>query len=321
MNMHNHRDTAAPLLVADVGGTNTRLAIAMDAELRSETLRRYDNKQFSNLESVIEQYLSEQTNDRLCGCCIAVAGTVNNGQGRLTNRDWVICADSLCEVVGAERVVVINDLQAIGYGVHLLGSSDVQVLKAGASYQVNDTKLVINAGTGFNAVAVHTTESGRFVAPSECGHSSLAVSEATEKMLKHHIEDTYGFACIEDVLSGRGTETVRAWIAELTGSDNQLNSNKYAYQSVMSGILGSVTGDLALTHLPYGGIYLTGGVIQALLPNLHTDRLIDAFTSKGRFTDFMDQFSICLIRDDQPALRGCAVYFWRQSQPLNSLWF
>ena len=133
------------------------------------------------------------------------------------------------------------------------------------------------------------------------------------------IRERSGFAAVEEVLSGRGLEAVYAWIcardgaangksaAEICAADNDKNDPPTAEAiQVFMRILGVVAGDLALTHLPFGGIFLTGGMMRRLAPN-NTPEFIRAFRAKGRKSDFMDGFPVALIDDDFAALTGCAV--------------
>ena len=73
-------------------------------------------------------------------------------------------------------------------------------------------------------------------------------------------------------------------------------------------LLGTVTGDLALTHLPFGGVFLIGGVARAFTDHFERFGFAEAFRDKGRFSSFMRQFAVSIIEDDYAALEGCAQY-------------
>jgi glucokinase len=73
-------------------------------------------------------------------------------------------------------------------------------------------------------------------------------------------------------------------------------------------MLGAVAGNLALVQLPFGGIYFAGGVARAFAKHFEPLGFGDAFRDKGRFAEFMDQFSVHVIEDDFAALTGCATY-------------
>mgnify|MGYP000454026743 CR=1 FL=1 len=66
-------------LVADIGGTNTRCALANGPEVLQDTVRRYSNSEFSGLEAVLRQYLSDEGDVDPAAACVAVAGPVHDG--------------------------------------------------------------------------------------------------------------------------------------------------------------------------------------------------------------------------------------------------
>ena len=299
-------------LVADVGGTNSRLAIAKGTSLLKESARRFKNSDFKNLETIIAQYVQD-SGCPLLGACIAVAGPlIDHQRAKLTNISWDVDATAIGHSLGDIPVSIMNDLQAVGHALHQLHSHELIKVIKGIEPPPDSPRLVINAGTGFNAVAVHTAAGKRFVAPSECGHASLPTSSDATLRLRRHIESLNGFASIEDVLSGRGAQLVRRWVSSptgLIGASQGEDEAANAYHQILSTILASVSRNLALTHLPFGGIYLTGGLIRAIAPELNSHGFKEQFCQAGRFTEFMAQFSMQVICDDLAALRGCAAAF------------
>jgi glucokinase len=71
-------------------------------------------------------------------------------------------------------------------------------------------------------------------------------------------------------------------------------------------LLGTVVGNLSLIHLPFGGVWLIGGVARAFTPYMERFGFAEAFRDKGRFEAFMRDFSVSVIEDDYAALTGCA---------------
>ncbi|MCY3880364.1 MAG: glucokinase [Rhodobacteraceae bacterium] len=287
----------AASLVVDVGGTNTRLALAKDGILPGSA-QKFDNRDFSGLEAVIEVFLAGSGCLRPASTCIAVAGPVSNGRGRLTNLDWIIDAASLKSILQDAEIVVTNDLLAVGQALHLLRPHEVRDMVTGGERHRSATRLVINAGTGFNAAAVHMRAGRPFVTPSECGHAKLAPFIA-ECAFIDSLRAQLDFVSIEDVLSGRGARAAKEWFGD--------EAPDSGYLRLMAETFGTVAGDLALIHLPFGGIYLTGGVARALAPDLLAHGFYEAFTAKGRFSEFMRRFPISLITEDLVALKGCAA--------------
>lgn len=309
-------------LVADIGGTNTRVALARGAVLLAPTIRRYANAEHASLTEVLTRFLAAEGHVDCAGACVAVAGPVADGAGRLTNLDWQIDLATLAAATRAERVAILNDLQAQGFALdHLAPGTLRPVLPAAGPAAPGASQLVVGIGTGFNAAPVHHLAGGRLVAPSECGHISLPVRTQDDLRLAHYVERAHGFPGVEDVLSGRGLARLHAFLCEEAGHSAGLSAAEImtridrggdpmaeAAGRIFTRLLGTVTGDLALVHLPKGGLYLCGGVARALAPHLDRFGFARAFRDKGRFGPFMDAFPVFMIEDDYAALTGCAVH-------------
>ncbi|MHA6344847.1 glucokinase [Roseivivax sp. CAU 1761] len=315
-------DTAplAPLaLVADLGGTNTRVALARGDRVETETIRRYRNAEFGALAEVLERYLAE-TGARPAAACVAMAGPVRDGVGRLTNLDWVVERGAVARATGAATVAVLNDLSAQGHALDALDPAALTLVMPGQPASPQAARLVIGVGTGMNAAPVFRLNGQTLVPPSESGHITLPLQSAEELRLKDFIALNHGQPGVEDVLSGRGFERVHAWLCAEDGAGDPLPAGEImaaaeagddrARRSVamFTRMLGRVSGNLALITLPFGGIYLCGGVARHFGPWLAEMGFADAFCDKGRFTDFMAQFPVHLVTDDYAALTGSAAH-------------
>ncbi|WP_299815614.1 glucokinase [uncultured Jannaschia sp.] len=311
------------LLVADVGGTNTRVAMARGAVVQTDSIRRYTNRDFVDLAPVLRRYREDHGGRRPDGACVAVAGPVGEGRAELTNLDWSIDTASLLSATGAPRGAILNDLQAQGHALGHLDEGALQdVIVAPAVKSVS--RLVIGVGTGFNAAPVHETPKGRFVPPCEAGHTNLPARTEAELRLCNFVSTAHDFPAVEDVLSGRGLVQVYRWLAAEAGSREEypaaeimarVGSDPRAEAAVRQFVrmLGTVAGNLALIHLPLGGVYLVGGVARAMAPYLGPMGFAAAFGDKGRFSDFMTNFPVRLVLDDYAALTGCAAHLCEPS--------
>ncbi len=308
-------------LVADIGGTNTRVALAEGARLLPDSVRRYSNADFPGLETVLRRYVAEEDDVDCSGACVAVAGPVRDGVAELTNLAWTIDRDTLARATRAEHVAILNDLQAQGYAVGDIDAAKIRPVLAGAAAKPAGTRLVIGVGTGFNAAAVFEGRGGRVVPPSESGHANLPIRTEAELRLCQYVETAHGFPAVEDVLSGRGLERVYRWLGHEAGDERELSAADI--MSALDGdvdpraeeavrvfvrILGTVAGNLSLIQLPFGGVYLIGGVARAMAAHLDRFGFGDAFRDKGRFAGFMGNFSVSVIEDDFAALIGCASH-------------
>jgi glucokinase len=312
--------TAPTLLLADLGGTNTRVALATGRTVRHETIRRIPNKDHPNLDSVLSEYLRAEGAKGVDGACVAAAGPVRDGIAEMTNLSWVIRPEDVAAVTGATEVAILNDLQAQGHALGYLAPGTTRQVLPGQPQGPGASQLVVGVGTGFNAAPVHEGRGGRIVAASECGHVALPVRTPEDLGLALFVQQAHGYPEVEEVLSGRGVERVYEWVATNAGSPSRRTAAEIMAAietgdtlairagEVFVRALGTVIGELALIHLPFGGIYLIGGVARAFAPHFVRFGLAPAFRDKGRFSELMDEFPLSVVEDDYAALTGCASY-------------
>ncbi|EGJ21338.1 Glucokinase [Cereibacter sphaeroides WS8N] len=310
----------APLcLVADIGGTNTRVALAEGSRLRPDTTRRFRNADYPALAPVLRDFLSVAGSPEIDGTCVAAAGPVRDGVALLTNLAWTVDGAELQRATGAPRVAVLNDLQAQGHALGHLDPANLRVLIPGPTPRRAGPMLVVGVGTGFNAAPVHDVAGLRLVAASECGHAGMPVRTARDLRLAEFVQTAHGFAGVEDVLSGRGLERLYAFTAAEAGLEDRKSAAEImaaiaepgparAAAELFARLLGAEAGNLALIHLPFGGLYLCGGVARAFAAHLGPMGFAENFRDKGRFSAFMDDFPVRIVEDDYAALTGCAAY-------------
>ncbi|MEM6539009.1 MAG: glucokinase [Pseudomonadota bacterium] len=307
-------------LVADVGGTNTRVALAQGEALLKDTVRKFANAEYGGLGGVLSDYI-EREGVACKGAAVAIAGPVRDGRGTLTNLDWFVDAEMLSNVTGAATVAVVNDLQAQGHAMGRISADNLHTIVDGPTVE-NGTRLVIGVGTGFNAAVVIETPFGRIVPPSEAGHANMPLRTEEQLRLCKFVETSHGFPAIEDVLSGRGLEHIYAWLQSEAGRHEQLRAAEImeaadkdakAQEAVrwFVRILGTVAGNLSLIHLPFGGVSLIGGVARAMEPYFERHNFASAFRDKGRFAGFMNNFHVDIVADDFAALSGLSAYLHR----------
>jgi glucokinase len=308
-------------LVADIGGTNTRVALADGPKVLTQTIRRYANAEFAGLESVLRQYVADEGGVDAKAACVAVAGPVRDGRATMTNLDWTIDKPTLTRATKAETVSILNDLQAQGHALGHLDPANVRTIIPFPAASPHAAKLVIGVGTGFNAAPVFELEPGRLVAPSESGHVNLPVQTDLDMRPAKYLATAHGFPSVEDVLSGRGLERVYMFLGLEAGDPREQHaarimeacadgSDPRAVEAarLFTRMLGSVAGNLALVQLPFGGVYLVGGVARAFAPFLSDFGFVEAFRDKGRFAGFMGNFGVAVVEDDYAALTGSAAH-------------
>jgi glucokinase len=314
-------------ILADIGGTNTRVALADGTRVRLDSIRRFPNAEYQargqDIAHVLRDYL-DQTGASVSGVCVAAAGPVQDGVATMTNLAWVMDGAKLTGATGATRVAILNDLQAQGQALGHIAPQNLRRVIDGPT--ATGAMLVVGLGTGVNAAPVHPGPKGRVVPPSECGHVNMPIRTEEDFQLARFIEaklrsdGEVPHAGVEEVLAGRGLANLHAFAAYAAGHPATMTSAE-VLKALDAGdaiaahaarlyvhILGQMLADLALIHLPYGGIYLIGGMARALTP--HFDRFgLTASFREARRVDLLEKdFSVTVVEDDYAALTGCAAY-------------
>lgn len=319
--MSDSRDPTLPVtLLADIGGTNTRVALATGGQLIAGTIRRFANAGRPALWPILHEYMATEGLERVAAACVCAAGPVDEGVATLTNLSWVFSEADLARETGAKEAAVLNDLAAQGHALDSLAPGALREVMAGKALRHGACRIVIGVGTGFNAAPVFRTPAGRLVPPSEAGHVTLPAPDAITQRLHAFITDKTGFADVEEVLSGRGVVHCYDFIRSETGEGEPLDAAQVmdaiakgdprarAAGKLFVQVLGTVAGDLALLYMPYGGIHLIGGVSRAFAPYLSEFGFAEAFHAKGRFSEFNRAFTVSVVEDDYAALSGCAAF-------------
>jgi len=308
-------------LVADIGGTNSRLAVATTSkknrEIILENIQKFKNSDFNNFEEVIEKYLSSSNDNLISRMCIAAAGIISEDTVKMSNLNWKITVPSLQKTSNIKNVLIINDLQAQGYALDFIKPKDLEELIEGnySAAQIN-TKLVCGMGTGFNVAIAYQTAFGTFVPASEYGHARTTTANEKQKLIVKQLEENSSFVSYENILAGSGLNRLDKVLnrrEDRSPSDileaakaGDLKAKEVGSQ--LAGFAGQAFGDFALMNMALGGVYLIGGVARAMMPYLKEENFKQNFYSRGNFTEIMKKISVHLILDDYAALKGCANY-------------
>ena len=308
-------------LVADIGGTNSRVAVAItskkDKEITLKNINRFKNSNFNNFDEVIKRYLSISDESSINRMCIAAAGIISDNTVEMSNLNWEITVPSLQKITNIDEVLMINDLQAQGYALDSMEPKDLEILIEGShSTGPNDTKLVCGMGTGFNVAIAYQTAFGTFVPASEYGHARTTTANEKQKMVVEKLEENSSFISYENILAGSGLNRLDQILNQrkdrtpsdilLAAQEGDLKANEVGSQ--LAGFAGQAFGDFALMNMALGGVYLIGGVARAIMPYLKEENFKQNFYNRGNFSEIMKKISVHLILDDYAALKGCANY-------------
>lgn len=301
------------ILLADVGGTNARLALARNGVIDAETVTKFRGDDFQSFDAVVQQFLQQQDDPRVTSVCIAVAGPVSGGAAQLTNRDWDFSEDRLARLTDADQVRLINDLSALGYATPSLSGDGLGILReAPEGRHRNGQALVVGAGTGFNVCAVKVLSGGRVTClEAEEGHTHLPA------LIMQRLQDELGaakareFFSVEETFAGRGLSRLHALrcdaapirsehIAEAAAAGDPDADATYR---LFAQLFGLMCRELALRFMPMDGMFLAGSVGRSLSNRL--ELLVPAFLAEETMRQIPENVPLMLIKDDMAALQGC----------------
>ena len=299
-------------LVADIGGTNSRLALAPTGSVELTSTRSYVNADYKCFDNVISDYLSN-SNATVKQLVIAMAGPVRNNVGRLTNLDWEINGNKLAQSFGTVPALVINDLTALGHSALKLAPNQVSpIVNQPVINHRQKQALVIGIGTGFNVSPVIEFGGVSVCAEVEAGHTTLFSSILLE--LENLMTGmSHAFSTVESLFSGRGR---RQFMSLLTGErvdsasvfiDKQGILENQAYDHALdryAELIGMLIAEFKVSYLPHDGIFLAGGVARSSLTGNRTTLCAEAAMCENDVIKLKPP--VWSINDDAAALVGCA---------------
>lgn len=316
--------------VVDIGATKTVIATASISGRRIvlDNISRYEGKQFDSFELVLEKYAADRE-IRLDGIlCIGVAGPIIEGKCRLTNLAWYLDGQHISERYQFDRVVLLNDLEASGYGLDALPEGGLIVLNEGVADKKGN-RVLIAPGTGLGEAIVHRV--GRHYIPiaSEGGHADFAPFNGDTRRLWEYLRRLKNSVCYEDVLSGPGLENIFDFLLEEMGVESaeriaegfKLDPGKaITTQALDSGdvlatatltlfldVLASEAANMALKCLATGGIYIGGGIVPRIHELIDQPRFLEVFSNKEKHQDLLRDIPIKIILDTHLPLYGAAT--------------
>lgn len=323
------------ILSGDIGGTKTYLALfsLIDGVLEGVREGAYQNERYGGPDEVLRDFLRVGEAKAIEGASFGIACPVVGNRCVLTNLNWTVDGQALQGGLGLKRLTLINDLEAIGWGVSLLHPEDFFVLQQGIVRQGN--AALIAAGTGLGEAILFWDGSSHIPSASEGGHTDFGPRDRVETELLGFLIEKYGHVSYERIVSGMGLENIYEFVrSKVPGEEPGWLKERFASDGVapvvseegMKGtdrscaealrlfvsIYGAEAGNLALKALATHGVYLGGGITPRILNALASGGFLQAFEDKGRFRDFMKGVPVRVILNDRAGLIGAANYAARK---------
>jgi glucokinase len=307
----------APSLVADVGGTNIRLALVQDGATLEKTTS-LSCADYPDLASAMRLYLEDAgLSAPPSHAAIAVASPIAGDHVELTNNGWEFSITELQAELSLTSLSVINDFTALALAVPRLTGEDLLKIGGGAAVQ-NAPIAVIGPGTGLGVSGLFPSGDNWIVLASEGGHATLAPCNPREWEVTAELARRFGHVSFERAVSGPGLVNLHTALATLDGAPGGSRTPDQITEAGLHGtdalcvealdmfcdMLGTAAGNLALTLGSLGGVYIGGGIAPRLGKHLAKSQFRARFEDKGRFRGYMESIPSYIITRDNPALIG-----------------
>ncbi|WP_295613316.1 glucokinase [Chamaesiphon sp. GL140_3_metabinner_50] len=333
------------LLAGDIGGTKTLLRLDRTKLATDPTfIKSYHSQAYPNLAAIVTEFIAAAqtqlgTKIEIESACLGIAGAVVNGASYLPNLDWQINAEGLAAALGIPTLELINDFTAIGYGITQLQSADLHTLQTG---QIRERApiAIIGAGTGLGqGLLVHNGREYQVVA-TEGGHADFAARSIQEFDLVRYLCDRKQLDRIsnERIISGSGIVAIYQFLRDTSNlSENsdiatvvQLWESQpetavdpagaisamaiaktdplaQATMQMFVSAYGAEAGNLALRTLPYGGLFVAGGIAIKNIPLIADGTFLKEFNHKGRVSNLLTDIPVHVILNPQVGLLGAVA--------------
>ncbi len=328
-------------LGADVGGTNTSIALAGlsdTGKLEILAAFRFKTAHFKHLYEPLKKsfdYSSRQYGTAVQAIVIAAAGpVVEHRRCRLTNINLEIDAHDLEERLKVP-CLVMNDFEALGYSVSFLEAEKPQLLleldRQGRKLgRMAGTKALLGAGTGLGkAILVCDSVLKPYrVLPSEGGHADFAPQDSLEwEMVDYFRQLNCWPVYYEDLLSGRGLASIFSFLkwkglyhsSRLAGAierardkasaiSKYYTSDETARQTVgmFLGIYARCARNFALDVLATGGVHIAGGIAAKNVDWFTSGDFVKEFENHRQYRSLLERIPVFLITSYEAGIYGAA---------------
>lgn len=318
------------ILAGDIGGTNTRLAIAdRDSQGRIRIIREdtFPSREHPALHLICQEFL-QRGSERAEAACFGVAGPVHENRCVATNLEWVVDGPQLVQELQIPRVRVLNDLEANAYGIACLEAKDIDVVRVGQA-DVAGHAVVISPGTGLGQAGMFWDGRRYTPVPTEGGHTDFGPQTPLQFELAQYLIERHGRVSWERVVSGPGLLNIYRFLRD-TGrgeqpvgfdSISEVHLPRAISEAALQGrsalcemaldlfleLMGAEAGNMALKYFARSGIWLGGGIVVKLRERLKgTPHFVRGLLNKGRMREEIEKMPVRILINDKTALLGAA---------------
>ncbi|MFI8719737.1 glucokinase [Stenotrophomonas sp. NPDC077464] len=315
----SHGDT---LIVADVGGTYARVALAEGVPgqpPRIRHLRRYACAEFASLAAILGAFRASHA-PAPGTAVVAIAGVLEGDHLVNTNLPWPVSLAATRREAGLATLDLINDFEAVAYAIPHVAAKTLVSLNGDPAAGARWPALVLGPGTGLGA-ALRFEAGARAVLASEAGHAALGAGTALELQVLQQMLARWEHVDNERILSGSGLMNLYPALCAIRGVAPQWTSTEALIAAahagedalavetleVFCGWLGSLAGDLAVT---FGArsVYLAGGISSHVARFLEEGPFGSRFLAKGVMRRVLEQVPVWRVEHGELGVIGAAVW-------------
>lgn len=316
------------LVIGDVGGTKTRVAIAENISggvIKTVTLKCADFDSFADLlkKACADLRITSPTH-----AVFGVPGPVSEGKANLTNIPWSISEEEISQSLETSMgAKLFNDLALVAAAIPSLKDEDLFNIRPGRAHREKKMFVVIAPGTGLGVSFLHHDGERYLPFACEAGHIEFAPTDDLQAALHSYLRQKLKRVSMERIASGMGLVNIYNFLKDSeyapeppelrdrlenedpaaviasTGEKGEYKITSIA-MDLFASALGSFAGDLVFAYLATGGVYLGGGIPPKIMKKLSDGVLVSSFMHKGRLTDLVASTPINIIKDDMAALQG-----------------
>ncbi len=321
------------ILAGDIGGTKCTLALYDPSEHELRQLCRLTllTRRCETLAGLLEEFgryaLQEGIDIRQGLTCagFGVAGTVVGDRVLSGNMPWAVDRGSIAAALHLDpsRITLLNDLVAAASSLAHLKSSDLLRLNEGEREPLAPMAFIA-AGTGLGEAILFWDGHRYKVSPCEAGLTDFAPRNDREFLLLQSMRQRMPRVCTEDIISGRGFRVIHQIVFpgvqhaffDEPGVDTAAQITQQALAGSCTAcvetlqmwveLYGAEAGNMALRVLPFGGVYVAGGIAPKILPKLEDGSFVRAFSDKTQLSAQLAKIPIYLVLNEDAAVLGAA---------------
>lgn len=316
------------ILAGDIGGTNTRLVAATctGSGYGIVVEKTYASHACTSFTQCLHEFMGELDGRAVAAASFAVAGPVQDQHVKVTNLPWAFSAHELVQDCAIPRVRLLNDFEAVGYGVAVLPREELLTLQSGHQH-AHGLACVLGAGTGLGQATIAFADDKVTVWPGEGGHIDFAPRDKTEYALAQYWADRLGRVSNETFLSGAGIVRIFEFLQQTAGEqvtsalheamhagDPAAVISRFALEqrdaiavrtmALFVGIYGAVAGNFALAMRASAGVFIAGGIAPKIVALLQKGEFIQAFNDKAPMASLLASIPVHVVRNENVGLLG-----------------